>query len=279
MQSLLLNDVPRAAQAVAQSSRNRGRRGDAARCSSSLTAAPVASADIGRARDSSAVGSLLAMRLDPPRRAQRWRWSRAARASTGSGFRLHAGLKAALAQGTVAQFLDEYRVEPRRTRGRDRTLFARDLSAARQLRRVRGAVAAALLLFVGVRVLALPFPVLVTSLDPVRPHGRPRSCSSNRPSLRPMRRLRGDRAAPGRAEPRPRAAHAGRATRDGAELALEGVAFEHRPGLAPTASLALRAASGSGSAVLRAPARRPCSTSSPGCSRRRRAQSRSTASR
>jgi ATP-binding cassette subfamily C protein len=83
--------------------------------------------------------------------------------STSSGFRLHAGLKAALAQGTVAAFLDEYR----------RTLdagtaqivrFTRNYSGSQQLAALGAAITAALLLFVGVRLLALPFPVLIASL-------------------------------------------------------------------------------------------------------------------
>ena len=83
--------------------------------------------------------------------------------STSSGFRLHAGLKAALAQGTVPQFLAEYGASLETTR-QEVVRFARDVSAARTLTFFGSAVAAALLLFVGVRVLSLPFPVLVTSL-------------------------------------------------------------------------------------------------------------------
>jgi ATP-binding cassette subfamily C protein len=85
------------------------------------------------------------------------------RASTSSGFRLHAGLKAALAQGTVGAFLDEYRATLSRAAVSlvDNT---RDYSAARQLAALGSAVAAAALLFVGVRILHMPFAVLVTSL-------------------------------------------------------------------------------------------------------------------
>ena len=83
--------------------------------------------------------------------------------SANSGFRLHAGLKAALAQGTVEPFLAEY----------GRTLsaaasqmvkFTRDYSAAQQFAALGAALAAALLLFVGVRILHLPFPMLLASL-------------------------------------------------------------------------------------------------------------------
>jgi len=83
--------------------------------------------------------------------------------STSSGFRLHAGLKAALAQGSVAQFIDEYAATLDRARD-EWVRFARDLNSSRQLAAFAAALAAALLLFVGLRVLALPFPVLIASL-------------------------------------------------------------------------------------------------------------------
>jgi ATP-binding cassette subfamily C protein len=83
--------------------------------------------------------------------------------STNSGFRLHAGLKAALAQGSVPQFIDEYASTLARSRD-EFVRFSRDLNSSRQLAAFAAAVAAALLLFVGLRVLALPFPVLIASL-------------------------------------------------------------------------------------------------------------------
>jgi ATP-binding cassette subfamily C protein len=83
--------------------------------------------------------------------------------SASSGFRLHAGLKAALAQGTVPSFLGEYSASLHHTAGQF-VRYARDYSGARQLGMFGAAVAAAMLLFIGVRVLAMPFPVLVTSL-------------------------------------------------------------------------------------------------------------------
>jgi ATP-binding cassette subfamily C protein len=88
---------------------------------------------------------------------------RTMRASTSSGFRLHAGLKAALAQDTVGSFLDEYRGTLHDATGQlvDNT---RDYSAARQLAALGSAVAAAALLFVGIRILEMPFALLVTSL-------------------------------------------------------------------------------------------------------------------
>nr|NUR36507.1 ABC transporter ATP-binding protein [Sphingomonas sp.] len=83
--------------------------------------------------------------------------------SAGSGFRLHGGLKAALAQGTVPAFLAEYRSTLGRAAHQFKR-FGRDYSLAQQAAALGAAFVATVLLFVGVRVLALPFPVLVTSL-------------------------------------------------------------------------------------------------------------------
>ena len=83
--------------------------------------------------------------------------------STGSGFRLHAGLKAALAQGTVPAFLAEYRSSLVQT-ARQLTSFARDYDFVQQSAAFGAAIVAATLLLVGVRILQLPFPVLVASL-------------------------------------------------------------------------------------------------------------------
>jgi ATP-binding cassette subfamily C protein len=83
--------------------------------------------------------------------------------STRSGFRMHAGLKAALAQGTTAQFLDEYRSSLAAARV-EVMRFIDDLTRARSVTFFGSAVAAAILLFVGIRVLALPLPVLIASL-------------------------------------------------------------------------------------------------------------------
>ena len=83
--------------------------------------------------------------------------------STSSGFRMHAGLKAALAQGTAAQFLREYRSSLNAAKV-EAVRFVGDLARARSLGFFGSAVAAALLLFVGVRLLALPLPVLIAAL-------------------------------------------------------------------------------------------------------------------
>jgi ATP-binding cassette subfamily C protein len=89
--------------------------------------------------------------------------SEALEESAGSGFRLHAGLKAALAQGTVTPFVEEYRETLGRA-AQQLTRFTRDYSRSRQAAAFGAALVAALLLLVGVRFLALPFPVLVASL-------------------------------------------------------------------------------------------------------------------
>ena len=83
--------------------------------------------------------------------------------STGSGFRMHAGLKAALAQGTVPQFLNEYQSSLAAARS-EVVRFVRDLTVARSLAFLGSALAAAIVMFVGIRLLALPLPILIASL-------------------------------------------------------------------------------------------------------------------
>jgi len=84
-------------------------------------------------------------------------------ASVGSGFKLHAGLKPALAQGTVAPFLAEYAASLKQQQ-RQAVRLAGDITAAQQLAAFGAAVAAALILFVGFSVLHLPFVVLIPAL-------------------------------------------------------------------------------------------------------------------
>ena len=103
-----------------------------------------------------------------------WRWvargqrsgvaiSAVSERSGAAAIRLHAGLKAALAQGTVAAFLREYRFSlgelVRETVG-----FERDQSLARALASAGAALCAALLLVIGDRWLDLPFPLLLAIL-------------------------------------------------------------------------------------------------------------------
>lgn len=83
--------------------------------------------------------------------------------SSAAGFRLHAGLKAALAQGTVAHFLGTYRDALARTRS-ELVRFARDHSAARTLTAFGSAIAAAVLLFFGIELLGLAIPLLIAAL-------------------------------------------------------------------------------------------------------------------
>jgi len=161
MQSLLLNDVPRSANAVHFAQQLAAA---AAMLLAQLALTTILSPRLTAvALAMMAAGALLTLR-----------WTRrgvdSGRAitdsldqATGSGFRLHAGLKAALAQGTVPAFLEEYRVSLGRS-ARQLIRYGRDYSTAQQLAALGAAVAATVLLFVGVRLLALPFPVLAASL-------------------------------------------------------------------------------------------------------------------
>ena len=161
MQSLLLNDVPRAGQAI-------GHVQHLAVAGVMLLVQLTLAALLSVKLTAVAflimlAGSLLSVHWTRKGVRSGLALIQSAEDSTSSGFRLHAGLKAALAQGTVPQFLAEYGASLDTTR-REVVRFARDVSAARTLTFFGSAVAAALLLFVGVRVLSLPFPVLVASL-------------------------------------------------------------------------------------------------------------------
>jgi ABC-type multidrug transport system fused ATPase/permease subunit len=161
MQSLLLNDVPRAGQAIGHLQHF------TVACVMlvvQLTLAAILSVELTAVALLIMIsGSLLSVRWT--RRGVRSGMAlvESSEDSTSSGFRLHSGLKAALAQGTVPQFLAEYRSSLEATR-QEVVRFARDVSAARTLTFFASAVAAAVLLFVGVRLLDLQFAVLVTSL-------------------------------------------------------------------------------------------------------------------
>ncbi|HWU92005.1 MAG TPA: ABC transporter ATP-binding protein, partial [Sphingomicrobium sp.] len=161
MQSLLLNDVPRAGLAVAQSQ-------------AFLVAAVMLAVQFCIAAWLSPLLSLIALTIVAAASLMAIGWVRrglrsglalveSGETSTGSGFRLHAGLKAALAQGTVPQFIGEYRSSLEQARS-ETTRYQSDIAAARGLAFTASAVAAAVLLFVGYRLLGLPFPILVTSL-------------------------------------------------------------------------------------------------------------------
>ena len=161
MQSLLLNDVPRAGLAVAQAQ-------------SFVVGAVMLIVQFCLAALLSPLLSLIALGIVAVASLMAIGWIRrglrsgmalveTGEESTGSGFRLHAGLKAALAQGTVPQFLGEYRVTLERTRD-EIARYHSDIAASRGLAFTASALAAAILLFVGYRLLGLPFPILVTSL-------------------------------------------------------------------------------------------------------------------
>jgi len=161
MQSLLLSEVPRAAQAVAYFQH-------VAVGTTMLAVQLVLTLVLSPALTLVAVAFLVVAFLLSLGVARRGVTSGrgitdAIEESAGSGFRLHAGLKAALAQGTVAPFIDEYRSSLGRTAGQF-TAFARDYASARQWAAFGAALAAALLLLVGVRALALPFPILMAAL-------------------------------------------------------------------------------------------------------------------
>jgi ATP-binding cassette subfamily C protein len=161
--------------------------------------------------------------------------------SAGSGFRLHAGLKAALAQGTTAAFLDEYRSSLHRTAGQF-TRFARDYSFAQQSAAFGAAIVAAVLLLVGVKLLALPFPVLAASLVLfARMSGPAQALQSNllrfaayRPAFAAIEQRLGqlDAGIP---------AQLNREPLEWQRLTVKEASFEHGPGMGlPAGSLAFR---------------------------------------
>jgi len=161
MQSLLLNDVPRAVQCLAF-------------ILDFAIAAVFLSVQFALAAWLSPMLALFALVVLAPallllgRSARRLASSgealtRGSEDSTGAGIRLHSGLKSALAQGSTAPFLGEYRSSLGRLAG-EYGRFTRDLSVSRQLSAFATAVAAVALLVTGGRLLGLPFPVLAASL-------------------------------------------------------------------------------------------------------------------
>ena len=228
MQSLLLTDVPRSALAVAQAQQ--------------LTVAMVVLVIqlavgallsvqfTGVALAILAAGLLVSLRFTRRGVKSGVAMVRRFEESAGSGFRLHAGLKAALAQGTVSQFLNEYRTTLDSARG-ETVRFMRDLSLSRSLAFFASAVAAALLFLVGYRLLGLPFPILVTSLVLFARMAAPaqqlqqaaHNVAAHAPSFAAIEtRLNGlEPTPPQPASPRRLEWH---------ELQLQDVTFEHQPG-------------------------------------------------
>jgi ATP-binding cassette subfamily C protein len=151
--------------------------------------------------------------------------------SAESGFRLHAGLKAALAQGTVGPFLAEYG-RTLDAAGSQVVRFTRDYSSAQQLAALGAALTAALLLFIGVRVLHLPFPVLIAALILFARMSNPaqqlqqaaQNIAAMAPSFAAIERRLGGLVA---GEPAP----SFDAPLKWAELRLEAAGFEHQLGL------------------------------------------------
>ena len=161
MQSLLLNDVPRASQAVHSVQ-------DMAAGASLLIVGIAISLLLSPMLTLVALAFLAAASLFSLRLARRgvrsgFAISETMEASAGSGHRLHALLKTALAQGTVPAFLEEYRSSLERA-ARQSTQLLEHYSSARHWTAAGAALAAAILLLVGVRLLGLSFPVLITSL-------------------------------------------------------------------------------------------------------------------
>ncbi|MDQ3247531.1 MAG: ABC transporter ATP-binding protein/permease, partial [Pseudomonadota bacterium] len=152
--------------------------------------------------------------------------------STAAGFRVHAGLKAALAQGTVPQFLAEYQKALTQLVQRS-TGISRDAARARAAAGVAAAIAASLLLFMGVQILRLEFALLVPLLILFARMSGP--AQSLQQALQAA-----SVAAPGFAavEQRIGALSASVATRpkrlrplEWDHLRLERVSYEHQPGL------------------------------------------------
>jgi ABC-type multidrug transport system fused ATPase/permease subunit len=161
MQSLLLNDVPRAAEAASYVQQMAvGATMLVVQLALTFMLSPALTLV---AFVILALGWLVSLRF--ARRGVRSGLAivSAMESSAGSGFRLHAGLKAALAQGTLAAFLGEYRSTLDQA-ATQLTRFARDYSFVEQAAALGAAIAAALLLLVGVRFLDLSFPVLIASL-------------------------------------------------------------------------------------------------------------------
>jgi ABC-type multidrug transport system fused ATPase/permease subunit len=240
MQSLLLSDVPRAAQAVTLAQQM-------------VVAATMLLVQLALTFLLSeeltlvafaflAAGALLSLRFT--RRGARSGLAivEAMDRSAGSGFRIHSGLKAALAQGTVPAFLDEYRSSLGRTAAQH-VRFAEDYATAQQLAAFGAAIVAAVLLLVGVRVLALPFPVLIASLVLFARMAGPAQLLQNS-AVRAVAFAPAFAAIVKRLGPLERnsPAAAAREPLDWTELHLADAGYDHQPGLGlGAASLTLRA--------------------------------------
>ena len=157
--------------------------------------------------------------------------TRGAEDSTASGIRLQSGLKSALAQGSVGQFLGEYRSSLERLAG-EFGRYTRDLALSRQLSAFATGVAAVLLLVAGARFLELPFPVLAASLVLFARMATPavgllqsaQQAIATAPAFSAIERRLGPLVDPMIAE------EAEVAPLDWARLALDGTAYRHESG-------------------------------------------------
>jgi ATP-binding cassette subfamily C protein len=161
MQSLLLTDIPRCVHAVHQ-------------VQAGLVAAILLCIQFGIAFYLSPAMALAAALVVLSGIALSWRWLRAGhrrgvaiaafnQSSGSASFRLHVGLKSALAQGTTVQFLQEYQRSLEHLSG-ELTGFDCDTARVRAFAGIGAAVAAALLLIIGSQLLQLPFALLATLL-------------------------------------------------------------------------------------------------------------------
>jgi ABC-type multidrug transport system fused ATPase/permease subunit len=240
MQSLLLNDVPRAGQAAAYFQQF-------------AVAALMLLVQLTLTALLAPVLTLVALLILVVGGAVSLRWTRrgarsgvaivgAMEESASSGFRLHAGLKASLAQGTVPSFLGEYAASLHQT-ATQFVQYARDYTAARQLGMFGAAVAAAILLFVGVRVLAMPFAVLVTTLIIfARMSGPAINLQQSAQQVAVLAPAFGAiQSRLGELEP-PRTSQPAGAPLEWADFRMDAVSFEHQAGLGvKSASLAITA--------------------------------------
>ena len=161
MQSLLLTEIGRASTAVTHAQQ-------------ALVRLTLLAVQLALAAYLSLAMSLVAVAIIGAGYALSWPWIRRGsrtgmrlsdtyELSAAAGFRLHAGLKAALAQGTVPYFLAEYRSSLSKLFA-DFVTLARDSAVVRASGGVASASAAALLLLIGDRVLDLSFAVLLPLL-------------------------------------------------------------------------------------------------------------------
>ena len=161
MQSLLLTDIPRCVHAVQQAQ-------------SALVAAILLTVQFGIAFYLSPAMALAAALLVLAGIALSWPWLRAGHrrgvaitafneSSSAASFRLHSGLKSAIAQGATVPFLREYERSLDHLAG-EMIGFDRDSAQVRALAGVAAAGAAAILLIVGSQMLDLSVALLATVL-------------------------------------------------------------------------------------------------------------------